>query len=112
LYDIKINIKELREAKGLTQQELSDLTGIPRGRINAWEQRGVQPKINDWNILKRHLSNETILSKNTTYSLVNEEPEPYIIEKKQVENQNKIIENLSQVVRMQAEIIQKLIENK
>lgn len=45
-------------------------------------------------------------------SIVQEPGAEYITEKKQPENQNKTIENLSEVVRMQAEIIQKLIQNK
>lgn len=44
----KIDIKKLREEKGLSQQELADLTAIPKGRINAWEQRGAQPKTEDY----------------------------------------------------------------
>lgn len=43
-----LNIKELRTAKGISQQKLADLTGIPKGRINGWEQQGSQPKKEDY----------------------------------------------------------------
>lgn len=46
-----MNIKELRLLLGLSQQDLSDKTAIPRGRINAWEQRGTTPKLEDYRIL-------------------------------------------------------------
>lgn len=47
-----MNVKELREKKGLTQQELSDKTGIPRPRIAKWEQGKGQPKATDVKILE------------------------------------------------------------
>ena len=63
---LKFNIKELREAKGLTQQELSELTGIPRGRINAWEQRNVTPsKMDDIEKLKKVFQFETNVPRET-----------------------------------------------
>lgn len=46
-----MNVKELREKHGLSQQELSDKTGIPKGRINGWEQKGTKPKAEDSRIL-------------------------------------------------------------
>lgn len=42
-----MNIKELRDNKGLTQQELADGTGIPRSRIAKWEQGKGSPKMAD-----------------------------------------------------------------
>ena len=38
------DFKLFREKIGLTQEELSKQTGIPKGRINAWEQRGTGPR--------------------------------------------------------------------
>lgn len=52
-----IDIKGLREEFKLSQQELSEKTGIPKGRINAWEQRGNQPKLTDFNILNTFFEN-------------------------------------------------------
>jgi transcriptional regulator with XRE-family HTH domain len=46
-----MNVKELRERNGLSQQELADKTGIPKGRINGWEQKGTKPKAEDSRIL-------------------------------------------------------------
>lgn len=51
-----LNIKELRIEFNLTQQELSDATGIPKGRINAWEQRNSKPKVDDYNTLSTFFS--------------------------------------------------------
>lgn len=66
-----INIKKLRESAGLTQQQLAEKTGIPRGRINAWEQRGSMPKADDYEKLvtvlelKRIDTNVSVNTKNT-----------------------------------------------
>lgn len=49
-----LDIKKIREDKGLSQQGMADLTGIPRGRINAWEQRGTIPKVTDLEILQKY----------------------------------------------------------
>ena len=49
---IELNIKELRNGMKLSQQELSDILGIPKGRINAWEQNKGKPKMNDYIKLK------------------------------------------------------------
>lgn len=48
---MSLNIKELRTSRGLSQQKLSDETGIPKGRINGWEQLGSQPKKEDYDKL-------------------------------------------------------------
>lgn len=42
-----MNVKELRSKYGLSQGQLSEQTGIPKGRINGWEQQGTQPKAED-----------------------------------------------------------------
>jgi transcriptional regulator with XRE-family HTH domain len=65
------NIKHLREAAGLTQDELSVKSGIPRGRINAWEQRGTVPKADDYEkIVKVVQEFDTKVSKETSASVV------------------------------------------
>lgn len=71
-----MDVKKLREETGLSQQELANETGIPKGRINAWEQRGNSPKVEDFNILekffkeyKSSLNTRTIL-KETTSDLI------------------------------------------
>lgn len=46
-----MRVKELREKYGFSQQELANLTGIPKGRINGWEQKGTKPKAEDFTIL-------------------------------------------------------------
>lgn len=50
-----IDSKKIREELHLSQQELANLTGIPKGRINAWEQRGTTPKVEDYKKLERFL---------------------------------------------------------
>lgn len=42
-----MNVKELREMAKLTQEELSERTGIPRDRIAKWEQGKGAPKTAD-----------------------------------------------------------------
>ena len=44
----EIDTKKIREEYNLSQQELADKTGIPKGRINAWERRGTIPKMEDY----------------------------------------------------------------
>ncbi len=51
IYKNNVNVKELREKNNLTQQELSDKTGIPRARIAKWEQGLGKPKADDSQIL-------------------------------------------------------------
>lgn len=46
-----MNVKDLREKHNLSQQELSEKTGIPRDRIAKWEQGKGNPKSEDYNIL-------------------------------------------------------------
>ncbi|MFD1817048.1 Transcriptional regulator, contains XRE-family HTH domain [Pseudarcicella hirudinis] len=52
-----MNTRELRYKYNLSQQKLSDLTGIPKGRISMWENRNSPPKLNDYNILKTFFDN-------------------------------------------------------
>lgn len=42
-----MNVKALREKKGITQEELAEKTNIPRGRIAKWEQGKGSPKVED-----------------------------------------------------------------
>lgn len=56
------SIKKLREAAGMTQEELAEKTGIPRGRINAWEQRGSIPKADDYEKVLKATSIDTNVS--------------------------------------------------
>ena len=48
-----LNVKELRERLGLSQQALAEATGIPKGRINNWELGKGKPKAEDTEILLR-----------------------------------------------------------
>jgi len=47
-----MNIKELRKKLGMSQQVLSDKTGIPKGRIAQWEAGNGRPKVDDTKKLK------------------------------------------------------------
>lgn len=40
-----LRLAELRSAKGLTQQQLADLTGLTRGRLNNYEQGTREPDL-------------------------------------------------------------------
>lgn len=63
-----MNIKELREKHRISQTKLSEDTGIPRGRINQWEQRGSTPKKEDYDTLESYFS-----KLETKYNFVEEE---------------------------------------
>lgn len=66
-----MNIKLLRNVKGLSQDQLAQATGIPRGRIAAWELGKGNPKFTDLKTLEEFFKD--ILDMNTL-----EEPtEPY-----------------------------------
>lgn len=54
-----MDIKELRIKKGLSQQELSDKTGIPRGRIAKWEEGKAKPKTDDYKTLEKFFANDS-----------------------------------------------------
>lgn len=43
--EVKLRIREAREAKGVTQDELSDAIGISRQSIKKWEHNETMPKI-------------------------------------------------------------------
>ena len=58
----QLDIKALRKEKNLSQQELADILGVPRGRLNAWEQRGTIPKANDYQKLVDFFSLDTKVS--------------------------------------------------
>ncbi len=55
-----VDIKKLREAKGLTLQKMADLTGIPKDRIARWEQRNSSPKTKDFLILQEFFGADDI----------------------------------------------------
>lgn len=40
-----LRLAELRSARGLTQQQLADLTGLTRGRLNNYEQGTREPDL-------------------------------------------------------------------
>lgn len=42
---VKLRVREAREAKGITQDELSDAIGISRQSIKKWEHNQTMPKI-------------------------------------------------------------------
>lgn len=48
-----MDVKEIREKFGLSQQELADKTGIPKDRIAKWEQGKGSPKAQDSEVLKK-----------------------------------------------------------
>jgi phage repressor protein C with HTH and peptisase S24 domain len=77
--------KELRENKGLTQQELADKAGIPRDRIAKWEQGKGAPKMED--VLKL----QKIFGKDYGEELpipMLEEPEPFLVKRRNKKNSN------------------------
>lgn len=48
-----LDVKQLREAAGLSQQDLADKTGIPKDRLAKWEQGKGRPKSTDTAILMK-----------------------------------------------------------
>ena len=50
------NVKEMRLKHRLSQQDLADMTGIPKGRINGWEQGKGKPKAEDAQVLEKFFS--------------------------------------------------------
>jgi transcriptional regulator with XRE-family HTH domain len=54
----RMNLKELREKKKISQEELSRQTGIPRARIGKWELGKGNPKANDLKTLEKFFSIE------------------------------------------------------
>jgi transcriptional regulator with XRE-family HTH domain len=49
-------LKELREKYKLSQQDVADGTGIPRGRIAKWEQNKGKPKADDVKTLAKYFA--------------------------------------------------------
>lgn len=68
-----MNIKILRKQRGLTQEELSNATGIPRGRIAQWELGKANPRANDYKILQEYFKNEY----NEASNIIQESSEKY-----------------------------------
>lgn len=60
-----MNIKELREKFGLSQQKLSDETGISRDKIGKWETGKGSPKVEDHKILVNYFAGKDKISKQT-----------------------------------------------
>ncbi len=58
-------IRELREALGLTTQELADKLGVARYTINRWESGQTKPLPAFVKILERLKSNETTRKQKT-----------------------------------------------
>lgn len=54
IYATTMNVRQLREQKGLSQQELAAMTGIPKDRIAKWEQGKGAPKAEDSRILDKY----------------------------------------------------------
>ncbi|MFA9212954.1 MAG: helix-turn-helix domain-containing protein [Candidatus Methylacidiphilales bacterium] len=52
-----LNIKAIRKQNKLTQQEFADIINVPLPRVNAWEQRGSNPKIKDYKAIENFLKN-------------------------------------------------------
>lgn len=48
-----MNIKDLRKAKKMSQQDLADATGIPKARIEKWEVGKSSPKMDDFLTLQK-----------------------------------------------------------
>lgn len=46
-----MDVKNLRKRLDLTQEELAEISGIPRGRIAKWEQGKGRPKSYDADVL-------------------------------------------------------------
>jgi transcriptional regulator with XRE-family HTH domain len=55
-----MEVKEIRIKSGLSQQELADATGIPRGRISQWELGNGSPKKEDYDILAKYFAKKGI----------------------------------------------------
>lgn len=48
-----MNVRQLREGKNLSQQQLASMTGIPKDRIAKWEQGKGMPKASDAKTLEK-----------------------------------------------------------
>lgn len=65
-----MNIKELRGKLDLSQQELSDKTGIPKHRIEKWEINKGNPKADDYIILQTFFRKSGVLESNDEFMKV------------------------------------------
>ena len=54
-----INIKEIREKLGFSQQKLADSLSVPKSRLAKWEERGTIPKKNDYDNVQRFLEEKS-----------------------------------------------------
>ncbi|HRO18517.1 MAG TPA: LexA family transcriptional regulator [Ferruginibacter sp.] len=87
-----IDVKKIRLELGLSQQELADRLDIPKGRINAWEQRGTTPKLEDYKKLTKLINeNKSFHSENTEggWAGVAEESQQvsYLSERRRIKSQ-------------------------
>jgi transcriptional regulator with XRE-family HTH domain len=94
-----MNIKELREKKNLTQEELSAKTGIPRTRIAKWEQGKGAPKAKDYELLVKFFGEEVPVSNKDGDSLSRRDLE-------------QTLKNMSEDKLHSTEIIKMLAEDK
>lgn len=69
----KVEIRVLREKLRLSQQDLAEKTGIPKGRINNWEQGKGSPKAQDYQILTEFFSKSEI--KESQFEYKTKEPD-------------------------------------
>lgn len=88
-----IDIKKMREEVNLSQGELSQLTGIPQGRIAKWETRGSTPKVDDYNkVLEAIKQKKEVVS---TFLL----------------NENQVVEELPTKTYTQRRLLKKMGDN-
>lgn len=95
-----MNIKELREKKNLSQEELSLKTGIPRARISKWESGKGNPKTADAKILENFFSESKEGSEGDRGNEGKESQQPLIT----------VVLNLSYVGKKNAESMDKMAE--
>lgn len=62
-----MNIKEMRNKLGITQQQLADATGIPKTRIEKWEVGKGNPKVDDYVKLQKFFSKNTLHEEEIPY---------------------------------------------
>lgn len=83
-----MNIKQLREKIGISQQGLSDRTGIPRPRIAKWEEGKGNPKLDDYRTLENFFRSYGEFVINGDNKLSDRESEPYIKKRLRQKNNN------------------------
>jgi DNA-binding XRE family transcriptional regulator len=72
---MNFDIKALRQKYGLSQQQLAEKTGIPKGRINNWEQGNGNPKAEDSNTLRRFFDEIEMISSRSGARVISIAPE-------------------------------------